>query len=110
MNENALDIDTRPRPIKDAADQLRAWIGIVSALITAAGTGGILLSAEKVDALQGVLAAGVPLATAIAVALTAFGIRKRSEPLVTPMQDPRDNDGTPLVAMGDRPTAGGVLR
>lgn len=98
------------RPIKTAASEIRNWVGLLSAFITAAGTGGILLSADQVTALQGVLAAVLPIVAAVSVALTAFGIRKRSEPLVTPMADPRDNDGTKLVAIDSRGSAGGVLR
>lgn len=105
-----MNIENRPRPIKAAANEIRTWVGLAAALITAAGTGGILLSADQVTALQGVLAALMPIVTAVSVALTAFGIRKRAEPLVTPMKDPRDNDGAALVVLGDRPSAGGVLR
>lgn len=105
-----MQIEARPRPIKDAAETMRAWVGLAAAFITAAGSGGILLSSDQVTALQGVLAALLPIVSAVSVALTAFGIRKRSEPLVTPMTDPRDNDGTPLVAMGGRTPSGGVLR
>lgn len=105
-----MNIENRPRPILKAANEIRTWVGLAAALITAAGTGGILLSADQVTALQGVLGATLPLVTASSVALTAFGIRKRSEPLVTPMEDPRDNDGTQLVAMMQRPSSGGMLR
>lgn len=102
-----MGIEDRPRPVKAAADQLRNWLGVAAAFITAAGTGGMLLSADQVTALQGVLAGVVPLVSAVGVALTAFGIRRRSEPLVTPMKDPRDNDGTALVPIpGSRPTIG----
>lgn len=98
--------EERPRPIKSAADQLRAWVGLASALVAAAGTGGILLDGDQVSGLQGVLAAVVPLVTATGIALTAFGIVKRSEPLVTPLESPQDREGNALVPMpGYRPPA-----
>lgn len=109
-SELDMTLENRPRPILDAANHIKAWVGLVAALLSAAGTGGILLSADQVSALQGILGALLPLITAFGVVLTAFGIVKRSEPLVTPMRDPRDNDGTKLVAIDGRPTAGGVLR
>jgi hypothetical protein len=43
------------------------------------------------------LAGVATLAAAGTSALAAFGVRKRAEPLVTPVADPRDNDGTTLV-------------
>lgn len=116
MNVGPLDPDQVPRgdvdrhPIRTAATEIRNWVAVLSAFVTAAGTGGLLLTSDQVTALQGVIAAVVPLVSAVLVVLTAFGIVKRSEPLVTPMIDPRDNDGTKLVAVGERPSAGGVLR
>lgn len=103
-------VPPRPRPILAAATQLKNWISVVSSIVAALGASGALMSAEQVTATQGVLTALLVLIPAVSTVLTAFGIVRRSEPLVTPMQDPRDNDGTRLVAMGDRPSAGGMLR
>ncbi|HSL51995.1 MAG TPA: hypothetical protein VK878_23235 [Candidatus Deferrimicrobiaceae bacterium] len=106
-----MDTEDRPRPIKAAADELKAWLGFATLVVGgAAGAGVNLLTDDQANALTAILA-GVPgVVGALTVMLTAFGIVKRSEPLVTPMRDPRDNDGTRLVAVGERPTAGGVLR
>lgn len=38
--------------------------------------------------------------TLVGVALAAFGIVKRAEPQVTPVADPRDNQGNRLVVGG----------
>lgn len=106
-----MGINDRPRPIKSAADQLKSWLGFATLIVGgAAGAGINLLTDDQADAVTATLAAVPGVVGTITVLLTAFGIVKRSEPLVTPMEDPRDNDGTQLVAMGDRPTAGGVLR
>lgn len=105
MNENV-----ERRPILQAAIQLKTWIGVVSSVVAALGAAGALMSAEQVSAVQGVLTCVLVLIPAVSTVLTAFGIVRRSEPLVTPMADPRDNDGTPLVAVGGRPASGTVLR
>lgn len=104
------NISNRPRPILTAATQLKNWISVAAAVVAALGSAGILLSTDQVTALQSVLAALMPLIAALGPVLTAFGIVRRSEPLVTPMEDPRDNDGTPLVAMPEVPPQRGVLR
>ena len=106
-----LNIETRPRPIKTAADELKAWLGFATLVLGgAAGAGVNLLTDDQANALTALLAAVPGIVGAVSVVLTAFGIVRRSEPLVTPMSDPRDNDGSPLVVVGDRPTTGGVLR
>lgn len=95
-----MGINDRPRPVRDAANEIKTWVGIASTLVASLGSAGVLLTADQVSATQGVLAVVPPVAAAVGTLLTAFGIVKRSEPLVTPMADPRDNDGTKLVAMG----------
>jgi hypothetical protein len=105
-----MNIETRPRPIKAAADQLKSWLGFATLIVGgAAGAGVNLLTDDQADALTATLAAVPGVVGTITVLLTAFGIVKRTEPLVTPMEDPRDNDGTKLVAIADRPRSGGVL-
>lgn len=101
----------RPRPIKTAADELKTWLGFVTLIVGgAAGAGINLLTDEQANALTALLA-GIPgIVGAVTVVLTAFGIVRRSEPLVTPMIDPRDSSGAPLVVVDDRPRSTGVLR
>lgn len=96
-----LNIETRPRPIKAAADELKTWLSFATLIVGGLGGAGVnLLTDDQANALTAILA-GVPgVVGMVAVLLAAFGIVKRSEPLVTPMQDPRDNDGTQLVAPG----------
>lgn len=92
--------DDRPRPVKDAADELRAWLGLATLLVGgAAGAGINLLTDDQASALTALLAAVPGIVGAVTVALTAFGIVRRSEPLVTPMIDPRDSSGAPLVVV-----------
>lgn len=106
-----MGINDRPRPIKTAADQLKSWLGFATLVVGgAAGAGINLLTDEQANAITALLAAVPGVVGTVTVLLTAFGIVRRSEPLVTPMTDPRDNDGTKLVSLGERPTAGGVLR
>ena len=106
-----MNIDTRPRPVKAAADELKSWLGFATLIVGgAAGAGINLLTDDQANALTALLAAVPGIVGLVTVLLTAFGIVNRSEPLVTPMEDPRDNDGTKLVAIGDRPSSGSVLR
>lgn len=99
------------RPIKTAADEIKKWLALATLLVGGLGGAGVnLLTDEQANALTAFLAAVPGVVGAVTVLLTAFGIVKRAEPLVTPMVDPRDNDGTQLVAIDQRPTSGGVLR
>lgn len=106
----SMNIDQRPRPVRDAAVQLKNWIGVLSTVVAALGASGALMSADQVTAVQGVLTAFLVLVPAVSTVLTAFGIVRRSEPLVTPMQDPRDNDGSRLMVVDRHPGAGGMVR
>lgn len=91
------NIETRPRPIKNAADELKKWLGLAALLVGGLGGAGVnLLTDEQANAVTAILA-GIPGAFgAITVALTAFGIVRRAEPLVTPLEDPRAADGEKL--------------
>jgi hypothetical protein len=101
----------RPRPIKDAADEIRSWLSFATLLVGGLTGAGInLLTDEQASALTALLAAVPGIVGAVTVALTAFGIVRRSEPLVTPLADPMDASGAPLVVVGERGTAGGMLR
>jgi len=99
MYDNPVNrLEERPRPLADAASTAVKVVGTLSAFVTAlAGSGIALLSAEQADALTALLGAVPGLITLVAVALAAFGIVKRTEPVVTPVKSPRDADGTPLV-------------
>lgn len=105
MNENYAaplpDINDRPRPIKAAADELKTWIAYATLLVGGLGGAGVnLITDEQASAATAILA-GIPGAFgAVMVLLTAFGIVKRSEPLVTPIGDPMDRDGNRLYASG----------
>lgn len=90
------DYSDRPRPIKAAADKLSKLLGVAGALVTALVGWGILTGIQG-DAVTGLLGAIPGIVTAVTTVLTAFGIVKRSEPLVTPMTDPRTDTGAPLM-------------
>lgn len=97
-----MSTENRPRPIKDAADELRKWISFATLVIGgAAGAGVNLLTDEQANALTALLAAVPGVVGAITVALTAFGIVRRSEPLVTPLEDPMTATGEKLYPMGN---------
>jgi uncharacterized protein with von Willebrand factor type A (vWA) domain len=88
----------RPAPLDEAAGRVSRVVGTLSALVTAlAGSGIAVLSAEQADALTALLGAVPGLVTLVAVALAAFRVRDLAKPEVTPVEDPRTSDGTPLV-------------
>lgn len=102
-------ISNRPRPVKAAADELKTWLGFATLVVGGLGGAGVnLLTDDQANAVTATLAAIPGVVGTVTVLLTAFGIVKRSEPLVTPMEDPRDNDGVQLVALDQR--SGGVVR
>lgn len=96
-----MDIDTRPRPIKSAADELKKWLSLATLLVGGLGGAGVnLITDDQANAVTAILA-GIPGAFgAITVLLTAFGIVRRSEPLVTPLESPRSATGERLYPMG----------
>lgn len=86
-------------PIKTAGQQVAAWVGFAVLIIGgAAGAGVELLTNEQADALTAVASAVPALVGIVGPVLTAFGIRRRSEPLTTPLVDPRTADGRSLYA------------
>jgi uncharacterized protein with von Willebrand factor type A (vWA) domain len=99
MYEDPLNrLEERPRPLADAASTAVKVIGTLSAFVAAlAGSGIAVLSAEQADALTALLGATPGLITMVGVALASFGIVKRAEPKVTPVESPRDADGARLV-------------
>lgn len=87
----------RPRPIRDAAAKLSKLLGVAGALVTALVGWGVV-TATQGDAITGLLGAIPGIVTAVTSVLTAFGIVRQAEPLVTPVSDPRTNSGVPLVS------------
>lgn len=77
---------------KTAATLWTAVGGIVTGL---AGVG--IITADQNTALQGLLVAITAVVGGATSALAAFGVKRQAEPLVTPLSDPRNNLGEPLV-------------
>lgn len=96
-----LGINDRPRPIKDAADEIKRWLALATLLVGGIGGAGVnLVTDEQANALTAALAAIPGIIGAVTVLLTAFGIVKRSEPLVTPLESPMTVDGHRLYPEG----------
>ncbi len=88
----------RPAPLDEAAGRVARVVGTLSALVTAlSGAGIAVLSTEQANALTALLGSIPGLVTLVAVAIAAFRVRTIAKPDVTPVEDPRANDGTPLV-------------
>lgn len=90
------DYSDRPRPIRAAATRLSKMLGVAGALVTALVGWGILTAAQG-DAVTGLLGTLPGIVTAVTTVLAAFGVARRSEPLVTPMSDPRTDTGAPFM-------------
>ncbi|MEV6879779.1 hypothetical protein [Amycolatopsis sp. NPDC051128] len=83
-------------PLKAAATTAaKIWTTVGGVVTGLAGVG--IITADQNTALQALLAGVATLAAAGTSALAAFGVQKRAEPLVTPVAEPRDDDGTTLV-------------
>lgn len=91
------DYSDRPRPIKAAAGTLTRWLGVAGSLVLALVGWGVL-SAVQGDAVSGLLGVIPGVVNAVSTVLTAFGVVRRAEPLVTPMSDPRTDTGSPLMS------------
>ncbi|MDX3661339.1 hypothetical protein PV646_28875 [Streptomyces sp. ID05-26A] len=84
-------------------DRIARTVGTVRAAIGAVLSVPAVLAIVGADlpgAVDGVLGALVVLLAAVGPLLAAVGVRRRGEPLVTPVADPRDNLGQPLVVNG----------
>lgn len=95
--------DLKPQdrhPIRTAGQHVSAWVGLAVLIVGgAAGAGIELLTSDQANALTALLN-GVPAVVGtIGAVLTAFGIRRRSEPLTTPLVDPRNAKGQSLYAV-----------
>lgn len=87
---------TDRRPLAGVSKKVAAVLAVLGSAVSTLATIGAI-TVEQDTAVQGSLAALVGLVTAVTAVLTAFGIVKRAEPLVTPMSDPRNDEGVPLT-------------
>lgn len=88
----------RPTPLDDAASKVARTVGTLSALVTAlAGAGIALLSVEQASAVTALLGAVPGVVALVGTVLASFRVRDIAKPDVTPVEDPRAADGTPLV-------------
>ena len=92
-----VDMSKRPRPIFDKFKTIGGGLSVTAGALSSLVTLGVLHQAEA-DSINGVLVAGAGLLTTVMTLLTTFGVVKSSEPLVTPVVDPRDDAGNRLVA------------
>lgn len=88
-------------PIKEAASELARWLGSLVALVGTLATAGALTIGQA-NWVTAVLTALAGLVGVVATILVAFGTVRRSEPLTTPLVDPRSAEGWPLRAVPDR--------
>lgn len=94
-----MDTIDRPTPLDDAARRATKIAGTVGALLTAlAGAGISLLTVEQASALTALAGAAPGLITLVGAAYAAFGTANLAKPNVTPVADPRDNQGNTLRA------------
>ncbi|PPK63534.1 hypothetical protein V5P93_000411 [Actinokineospora auranticolor] len=75
----------RPRPLRTAA----RIVGGITALIAGLANSGVITPTQG-NAIQGVI-------TAVLILLGSLGIVVLAEPKVTPLSDPRDDQGRPLT-------------
>lgn len=88
----------RPTPLDDAASRVAKVVGTLSALLTAVSGAGIaLITVEQADAVTALLGAAPGLVALAGGVLAAFRVRDIAKPDVTPVADPRDNQGNVLV-------------
>lgn len=96
--------DVRPTPLRDAARYWSRLIGAASGVVVTLGAIGVLsrdrtadLSAglSKVDTLVAVVLGIVTTGSSV---MSALRVVSTGERLVTPVADPRDAEGHPLVS------------
>jgi uncharacterized BrkB/YihY/UPF0761 family membrane protein len=91
-----IELEARPRPLMEAAGVVSRITATVATVVTMLVGWGVVSLAQQ-DAIEGLLGAIPGLVTLISTILAAFGVARRAEPQVTPVSDPRDDLGTPLV-------------
>lgn len=107
------DSSARPQPILDAFKSVGVALSGLGGVVTTLVTLGVL-STDEADAVNSALSYGVQASEVLgAVAaggvaivvglLSAFGAGKTAQGRVTPVEDPRANDGTPLTPAVDTP-------
>lgn len=100
--------DNRPHPILDKVKTVGGALSALTGLVAWGGTYGFL-TATQTGATSAFIALVPAVLAAIGAVLTSFGVGKSSEPLVTPLSDPRDNAGRTLTP-GRPLSSDGVVR
>lgn len=77
----------RPTPLRDAFKTVGSTVALIGSIVAALVGWGVL-SAAQGDAVSGLLGAVPGLVTLVTALLSAFGVVIRSEPAVTPVEDP----------------------
>lgn len=92
MDDNLIG---RPRPLMQKVRSVGGVLAALTGLVAWGTTFGFLT--EEQGAASAALLALVPgVIGAVGTVLTAFGVVKSGEPLVTPVSSPRDNEGNAL--------------
>lgn len=92
----------RPRPLLDKLKTVGGALAALNGLVVWGASFGLLT--EQQGAASSALIALVPgLVTAAGTVLSAFGVVKSGEPLVTPVSAPQDNEGRVLVPLAGAP-------
>lgn len=92
---STIDISARPRPILEAFKSVGSAVAFIGSVATSLVGWGVL-SAAQGDAVNGLLGA-IPGLVALATSLlAAFGVVRKAEPKVTPVESPRDDSGNEL--------------
>lgn len=92
--------DINPPADRHPLDRIARTVGTARAAIAAVLSVPAVLALIGADlpvAVDAVLGALVVLLTTIGPLWSAISVRRRGEPLVTPIAAPRDNSGRPLV-------------
>jgi hypothetical protein len=99
-------VEIQNRDMRHPLDSIAAKVGAVRAAVggavSALAVVGVLTT-DQSAAVDAVLAAVAVLASVLGPLWSAFAVKKQGEPLVTPVADPHNNDGVPLVAAKQGP-------
>lgn len=93
------DTIARPTPLRAAFKTTGSAIAFVGSVVAFAVTWGLLSTdqASAIDALLAAVPGLIGLGTAL---LAAFGVVAKSEPQVTPVEAPQDDQGNRLTPAG----------